>query len=68
MHIVFSSKEGGEGRGGGGEGEGGGGGQPSSKQCAAFFLQTMDAFYEKISDPAHNGAAFFAVCRGKVRD
>ena len=26
----------------------------------------MDAFYEHITDPAHNGAAFFAVCRGKV--
>ena len=37
-----------------------------------FFLactatQTMDAFYEKISDPKYNGATFFAVCRGKVQ-
>ena len=31
-----------------------------------MLLQTMDAFYEKIADPAHRGAAFFAVCRGKV--
>ena len=26
----------------------------------------MDAFYERILSPDHNGAAFFAVCRGKV--
>ena len=26
----------------------------------------MDAFYEKINDSSRNGAAFFAVCRGKV--
>eukprot|EP00731_Ephydatia_muelleri_P027259 Em0019g132a len=29
---------------------------------------TMDAFYEKIADPKYNGAAFFAVCRGKVSE
>ena len=28
----------------------------------------MDAFYEKVVSPDHNGAAFFAVCRGKVSD
>ena len=28
--------------------------------------QTMEQFYEKINDPNHNGATFFAVCRGKV--
>ena len=32
------------------------------------LLQTMDAFYDKIVSPDHNGAAFFAVCRGKVSD
>lgn len=26
----------------------------------------MEQFYEKINDPNHNGATFFAVCRGKV--
>ena len=26
----------------------------------------MDGFYDKIRDPKANGAAFFAVCRGKV--
>ena len=26
----------------------------------------MDAFYERILSPDHNGAAFFAVCRGKA--
>lgn len=26
----------------------------------------MEGFYEKIRDPANKGAAFFAVCRGKV--
>ena len=31
-----------------------------------ILVQTMDAFYEKVTDPKHNGAAFFAVCRGKV--
>ena len=30
------------------------------------FLQTMNAFYERIGNPDNNGAAFFAVCRGKV--
>lgn len=27
----------------------------------------MDAFYAKVVSPEHNGAAFFAVCRGKVK-
>ncbi len=31
-----------------------------------FFDKTMDAYYEKIRDPNTYGAAFFAVCRGKV--
>ena len=26
----------------------------------------MDGFYDKMRDPKANGAAFFAVCRGKV--
>ena len=26
----------------------------------------MDQFYEKVNDPVHKGAVFFAVCRGKV--
>ena len=26
----------------------------------------MDAFYDKVLSPDRNGAAFFAVCRGKV--
>lgn len=26
----------------------------------------MEEFYEKINDPALNGAIFVAVCRGKV--
>ena len=26
----------------------------------------MEGFYEKVQDPKLNGAAFFAVCRGKV--
>ncbi len=26
----------------------------------------MEAFYQMVKDPSHNGAAFFAVCRGKV--
>ncbi len=31
------------------------------------FLTAMENFYERIRDPAHNGAVFAAVCRGKVR-
>ena len=30
------------------------------------FLTAMENFYEKINDPAQNGAVFAAVCRGKV--
>ncbi|XP_071807478.1 regulator of telomere elongation helicase 1-like [Asterias amurensis] len=32
------------------------------------FVQTIEAFYEKINDPKLNGACFFAVCRGKVSE
>lgn len=28
--------------------------------------QTIEGYYEKIRDPEHNAAVFFAVCRGKV--
>lgn len=28
----------------------------------------MEEFYEKINDPALNGAIFVAVCRGKVNN
>ena len=31
-----------------------------------LLIQTLDAFYEKLRDPTHSGAVFFAVCRGKV--
>ena len=30
------------------------------------FHTAMENFYEKINDPAQNGAIFAAVCRGKV--
>ena len=29
-------------------------------------VQAMEGFYERIRDPNTKGAAFFAVCRGKV--
>ncbi|XP_035666303.1 regulator of telomere elongation helicase 1-like isoform X1 [Branchiostoma floridae] len=32
------------------------------------FVEAMEQFYEKINDPTLNGAAFFAVCRGKVSE
>eukprot|EP00039_Didymoeca_costata_P012702 m.184272 g.184272 ORF g.184272 m.184272 type:complete len:1168 (-) comp15557_c1_seq4:1905-5408(-) len=32
------------------------------------FLAAMHDFYEKIRDPGHSGAIFFAVCRGKVSE
>ncbi|XP_062501270.1 regulator of telomere elongation helicase 1-like [Corticium candelabrum] len=32
------------------------------------FTQTMKAYYEKICDPEHNAAVFFAICRGKVAE
>ncbi len=31
------------------------------------FHTAMENFYEKINDPAQNGAVFAAVCRGKVQ-
>lgn len=30
------------------------------------ILQAIDTYYEKVRDPKLQGAAFFAVCRGKV--
>jgi regulator of telomere elongation helicase 1 len=32
------------------------------------FNQTIEGYYEKIRDPEHNAAIFFAVCRGKVAE
>ncbi|XP_019645194.1 PREDICTED: regulator of telomere elongation helicase 1-like [Branchiostoma belcheri] len=32
------------------------------------FVEAMEQFYDKINDPTLNGAAFFAVCRGKVSE
>ncbi|XP_077991647.1 regulator of telomere elongation helicase 1-like [Glandiceps talaboti] len=32
------------------------------------FQDAMEDFYQKINDPTLNGAAFFAVCRGKVSE
>ncbi|XP_072170315.1 regulator of telomere elongation helicase 1-like [Diadema setosum] len=34
----------------------------------ADFNETMESFYERVKDPTQNGAAFFAVCRGKVSE
>lgn len=34
----------------------------------AEFAEAMEGFYEKIQDSATKGAAFFAVCRGKVSE
>ncbi|XP_030838990.1 regulator of telomere elongation helicase 1 isoform X2 [Strongylocentrotus purpuratus] len=32
------------------------------------FKEAMESFYERVRDPTLNGAAFFAVCRGKVSE
>uniref|UniRef100_A0A8D2ZMX8 Regulator of telomere elongation helicase 1 n=1 Tax=Scophthalmus maximus TaxID=52904 RepID=A0A8D2ZMX8_SCOMX len=32
------------------------------------FTETMDGYYNKVSDPASKGGTFFAVCRGKVSE
>ncbi|XP_041483809.1 regulator of telomere elongation helicase 1-like isoform X1 [Lytechinus variegatus] len=34
----------------------------------ADFQEAMESFYERVKDPTLNGAAFFAVCRGKVSE
>ncbi|XP_056017158.1 regulator of telomere elongation helicase 1-like isoform X2 [Ostrea edulis] len=39
--------------------------EPRGKQA---FSDVMEEFYEKINDPALNGAIFVAVCRGKVSE
>lgn len=39
--------------------------EPRGKQA---FTDVMEEFYEKINDPALNGAIFIAVCRGKVSE
>ncbi|XP_070556036.1 LOW QUALITY PROTEIN: regulator of telomere elongation helicase 1-like [Ptychodera flava] len=39
--------------------------EPKNK---AQFHEAMEDFYQKINDPSLNGAAFFAVCRGKVSE
>ena len=37
-------------------------------QHKAEFTAAMVFYYEKLKDPAHSGAIFFAVCRGKVSE
>uniref|UniRef100_A0A8D2ZN44 Regulator of telomere elongation helicase 1 n=1 Tax=Scophthalmus maximus TaxID=52904 RepID=A0A8D2ZN44_SCOMX len=32
------------------------------------FTETMDGYYNKVSDPASKGGTFFAVCRGKASE
>lgn len=39
--------------------------EPKDKKSLAT---QMEMFYEKINDPNHKGAIFFAVCRGKVSE
>lgn len=39
--------------------------EPKDKKSLAT---QMEMFYENINDPAHKGAIFFAVCRGKVSE